>query len=235
MGWVNSVAIAQHIHRNVVRSCLGSLSPSVGGECELRRGRLFSSIPKLFRVYLRSFDELIRVDKRIAGVIAGTPSPEVQHLREASGASQDTLRRLQNRSCKQKFKEHVRMVGQVQSMWRSPFRCFTQVQLLSESYRWLEVGWCTLRCSDAPFYSLNQLWRSIVDLEGKPKGLRRVLRREPVHELAHFLALIPLGFSDLRAPPSISQLPGDSEWCLNHGRRGLCDPWHNPLRCGCCP
>lgn len=152
VGWVNSVTIAQHIHRNVVRSCLGSLSPSVGGECELRRGRLFSSIPKLFRVYLRSFDGLIRVDKRIAGVIAGTPSPEVQHLREASGASQDTLRRLQNRSCKQKFKEHGRMVSQVQSMWRSPFRCFTPVQLLSESYRWLEVGWCTLRCSDAPFY-----------------------------------------------------------------------------------
>ena len=41
-----------------------------------------------------------------------------------------------------------------------------------------------------------------MDLEGKPKGLRRVLRREVVHELARFLALIPLGFSDLRAPPS---------------------------------
>lgn len=142
MGWVNSVAIAQHIHRNVVRSCLGLLSPPRRGECELRRDRLFSSSPKLFRVYLGNFDELIRVDKRIAGVIAGTPSPEVQHLREASGAPQDTLRRLQNSSCKQKFKEHGWMVSQVrfvpnlarwQSMWRSPFRCFTQVQLLSET------------------------------------------------------------------------------------------------------
>ena len=38
MGYLNSVAIAQHIHRNIVRRCMGDLRPPKGAEGELRRG-----------------------------------------------------------------------------------------------------------------------------------------------------------------------------------------------------
>ena len=45
MGYVNSVGIAQHIHRNVVLRSMGSLSPPMGGEVELRRDKPFSQAP----------------------------------------------------------------------------------------------------------------------------------------------------------------------------------------------
>ena len=83
MGFLNSVAIAQHIYRNVVRRCLGSLCPPVGGEGELRRDRFFSQKDELFRVYLDNFDELRKLDRRTYELVSGTPSSTVTALREA--------------------------------------------------------------------------------------------------------------------------------------------------------
>ena len=45
MGFLNSVPIAQHIHRNIVRRCMGDLRPPKGAEGELRRDRPFSHQP----------------------------------------------------------------------------------------------------------------------------------------------------------------------------------------------
>eukprot|EP00438_Fugacium_kawagutii_P022971 Skav217639 [mRNA] locus=scaffold73:30129:32516:- [translate_table: standard] len=83
MGFLKSVGIAQHIHRRVVRRCLGSIHPPVGAEMELRRDRVMSSGPRLFRIYLDNFDQLAKVDRRLAEIIQGTPSKEVEFLRGA--------------------------------------------------------------------------------------------------------------------------------------------------------
>ena len=83
MGWLNSVGIAQHVHRNVVRNCLGSMETPIGGESELRRDRVFSSAPHLFRIYLDNFDELRKVDRKTANLIEGEPSKVAIALREA--------------------------------------------------------------------------------------------------------------------------------------------------------
>ena len=48
--------------------------------------------------------------------------------------------------------------------------------------------------------SLNQIWRRIVELEEKPKGIKMVLKKEIMVEIARFIALVPLSFMDLRAP-----------------------------------
>lgn len=77
MGFLNSVAIAQHIHRNVVRRCMGSLRPSIGAESEIRRDRVTSLHPTLYRGYLDNFD------RRTAALISGEVSAEVQVLRGA--------------------------------------------------------------------------------------------------------------------------------------------------------
>ena len=82
MGWLNSVGIAQHIHRNVVRRCLSKVSPVVGGESELRRDRAFTSSSYLFRIYLDNFDELRKVDRRTAELIEGCPSERVLAIRD---------------------------------------------------------------------------------------------------------------------------------------------------------
>ena len=83
MGFINSVSIAQHIHRNVVRRALGSLRQPMGGHQEIRRDRVYSGYPNLFRIYLNNFDQLKRVDKATADLLEGEASGEVISLREA--------------------------------------------------------------------------------------------------------------------------------------------------------
>ena len=46
---------------------------------------------------------------------------------------------------------------------------------------------------------LKQIWRSIVELEDKPKLWRAPLKPAVVHEIARFLGLIPLAFINFRA------------------------------------
>ena len=62
MGFVNSVSLAQHIHRRVVSSALkGAVSPN----CEIRRDRDFPDSLQFYRVYLDNFDELTLRSKEI--------------------------------------------------------------------------------------------------------------------------------------------------------------------------
>ena len=81
MGFKNSVSIAQHIHRNVIRWAGrrgGILSNS---SSELRKDRPFSFSNPLIRIYLDNYDQLEKFDKRTAAVVAGRPSVETLALR----------------------------------------------------------------------------------------------------------------------------------------------------------
>ena len=82
MGFLNSVSIAQHIHRNVVRWSAMSGDVYVGAEEELRKDRPMSSASNLYRIYLDNFDALERVSSRLAGEIKGTVKPQVEQLRQ---------------------------------------------------------------------------------------------------------------------------------------------------------
>ena len=212
MGFINSVAIAQHIHRNVVRRCMGSLERPIGGECELRRDRVFSSSPHLFRIYLDNFDEMKKVDRTLAGLLVGTPSEEVLQLREVY--SELGLPRHPKKAAEQ------RLCAEVQGAWvdgekgevcAKPPKVAKYValclQLLlrgSASQKELQVvggGLVYVAMFNRPLLSgLNQIWRMIVDLDGKPVGLRVPLRLEVIHELSRFLCLLPLAFINLRSP-----------------------------------
>ena len=80
MGFKNSVALAQHIHRYIARQALANCG--LGGELEARKDRTFSTGDPLFRIYLDNFDELKKVSKGMAEAIAGKVSPLVSSLRE---------------------------------------------------------------------------------------------------------------------------------------------------------
>ena len=71
MGFINSMAIAQHIHRNVVRQAAVRNIPPVMGEQELRKDKGPTSSKQLFRIYLDNFDELTRRDERTALLVQG--------------------------------------------------------------------------------------------------------------------------------------------------------------------
>ena len=82
MGFVNSVAIAQHIHRRVISQALHVDRSLATRHQEIRRDRTSSRADHLFRVYLDNFDELRKVDRRVAGLIEGTPSDWTLAIRE---------------------------------------------------------------------------------------------------------------------------------------------------------
>ena len=75
MGFANSVGIAQHIHRNVVKWSHSS------GEKELRRDKPPTISKDMFRVYLDNWDEVRKVDASFAAEIEGQPSPAQVALR----------------------------------------------------------------------------------------------------------------------------------------------------------
>ena len=58
MGYLNSVGIAQHIHRAGIQKSIGSVKGLGLTIQELRRDRCFSGFPNLFRVYLDSRDHV---------------------------------------------------------------------------------------------------------------------------------------------------------------------------------
>ena len=75
---LNSVAIAQHIHRNVVRHAAVRNFPPVMGEQELRKDKDPTNSKQLFR--MDNFDELIRCDEKTARLVQGEESPMVATL-----------------------------------------------------------------------------------------------------------------------------------------------------------
>ena len=81
MGFKNSVSIAQHIHRNILKGALSRVG-SVGAESEIRKDRPFPCGDSLHRIYLDNFDELKKVNRSLAGVIEGQVSPLALGLRE---------------------------------------------------------------------------------------------------------------------------------------------------------
>ena len=210
MGFINSVSIAQHVHRLVVRRCLATLQPPLGGESELRRDRVFSNCPNLFRVYLDNFDQLQRVDRSLALAIQGTVSPVVEHLREAY--LEGGLPRHPKKSVEQQVQAEVQGAwvngdkGRVSAKPPKIAKYFALAwQLIPDgkaSQRELQVvggGLVYISMFKRPLLGgLNKIWRQIVELEGSGQGYRAYLSLAVMEELVRFLCLIPLAFMDLR-------------------------------------
>lgn len=81
MGFINSVGLAQRIHRNVVHWRMARGGCDAAGEIELRRDRPAPRGPGMFRVYLDNWDEVRKVDKQLAHDIEGHPSAHQLALR----------------------------------------------------------------------------------------------------------------------------------------------------------
>ena len=212
MGYLNSVGIAQHIHRNVIRRAMGDLRPPLGGEHEMRRDRPVTQCDQLVRIYLDNWDELKKVNKDMADIIAGTPSALAEQLRECY------LERGLPRHPKKSVESQCR--AEVQGAWvdgtlgiamAKPSKAAKYIKLGLEllkrgacSQKELQVvggGFVYICMFRRPLLSgLNQIWSVIVDLEGSPRHMRYQLRQEVAHEIARFIGLIPLAFINMRAP-----------------------------------
>ena len=86
MGFLNSVSLAQHVHRNLV-AWSRTRSPAVAQghnapEQELRKDRAFTVGNPNWRVYLDNYDLLERVQTTLVDQLQGTVAPGVAALRE---------------------------------------------------------------------------------------------------------------------------------------------------------
>ena len=234
MGFLNSVAIAQHCHRNVVRRSMGSMYPPRGGEGELRRDRPFSHKAELFRVYLDNFDELKKLDRRTYDLIQRGPSSVAEHLREAYASC--GLPTHPKKTVEQSLHAEVQgawIDGDRGTMSAKPGKIAKYVRLTLEllrqgcaSQKELQVvcgGLVYAAMFKRPLLgALNQVWHAIVQMEDLPKGRKAPLSREVMAELTRFLGLIPLAFSDFRVKfdemVSVSDAStGGGGFCISKG------------------
>ena len=79
MGFINSVAVAQHIHREIVKRALSKVGP--GAECEFRRDSTFPQSEVGYRVYLDNFDLLEKTNSSAAEVLKGSRAPSSDAFR----------------------------------------------------------------------------------------------------------------------------------------------------------
>lgn len=211
MGYVSSVAIAQHIHRNVVRRCLGSLQSPIGGHQELRRDRLPSSEDTLFRVYLDNFDLVQKQDRCLARRIQGEVSPVVEELRRAyrrwglpvhpkKTVQQEWVAEIQGALVDgdkgivmAKPSKVMRYLSLTLEVLRRGAATQKELQVIGGGLVYVCMYRRPLLCA------LDNIWKVIVALEDNNPHRPTLLSRLLAHELVRFLCLLPLAYMSLRA------------------------------------
>lgn len=212
MGYLNSVGVAQHIHRAVVVQAMGSMRGLGQTIQEIRRDRSFTHCPNMFRVYLDNFDQLQIVDRKTAALIAGTPSEVVENLREHYALCM--LPRHPKKSVEQSLSAEVQgawLDGEEGTLSAKPAKIAKYIKLALEilergfaSQRELQVvggGLVYVAMFKRPLLSsLNQIWRMIVEADDVSPFKRMKVRREVMVELVRFIGLCPLGKMNFRPP-----------------------------------
>ena len=210
MGFKNSVSLAQHVHRFVLKSALRSCRVDVGFESEIRKDRSFPSSSGLFRVYLDNFDELRKVNKFMSEAIEGKVSPLVTGLRDEYLRLQ--IPRHPKKSVQQQPKAEVQgalVDGQRGIAFPKPEKILKYTQLAcqllasgSSTVKQAQViggGFVYFAMFRRPLLgALNAIWRFIVEFDGLPPFIRRPLPDSVRTELGRFVGLVPLAYMDFR-------------------------------------
>ena len=211
MGWVNSVGLAQHIHRNVVRWSMEAQGQR-GGKGELRRDKPGTRASHMYRVYLDNWNSIRRLDKELALEVEGHPSP--QQLAFKHQYEQLKLPRHPKKAVESSFTAEIQgacLDGQEGVAYAKPAKILKYVGL---TWELLQRGVATQRelqvvtgglvyitmFRRALLCSLNAVWTHIEALNSEPPVVRRPIPREVKMELGRFLCLLPLAQMDFRLP-----------------------------------
>ena len=223
MGFINSVAIAQHVHRRVIQQALGGERQLAGRQQEIRRDRHQSTAPHQYRVYLDNYDELRKVDRALAETLKGTPSAWTLAVRETY--QQLGLPRHPKKGVTQQVQ------AEVQGAWvdggfaqgrQGRQVCEVRLGAGKASQRELQVvggGFVYIAMFRRPLLSgLNAIWRQVTELGKFGPRCRQPLPIAVVFELMRFIALTPLAYMDFRL--NTSELVTASDASTTGG--GLC-------------
>ena len=204
MGFVNSVSIAQHIHRNVTRWASVAQGTSGGGESEIRKDKGFPVGKSLYRVYLDNFDQLEVVDRSTASLIAGTPSAQVLGLRLAY--QELGLPRHPKKAVTRQMRAEVQGAVILGDSGIAIPKPAGVVQYVTLALELLKAGVCTLRelqvvCGGLVYMALfrrpllcglNKVWEFMEEFKRHPVVVRLPLPAFVRVELARMVSLVPL-------------------------------------------
>ena len=211
MGFVNSVSIAQHIHRNVVRWSSSRVPTPIGGEGEMRKDKGQSSSSELFRIYLDNFDQIERVDASTADLIKGTPSAQILQLR--SDYAELCLPRHPKKAVVRQPRAEIQgalfdgeagyAMAKPSKVWQYAILGMELLQRNKASLKELQVtcgGFVYIAMFRRPLLcALNEVWRFMQELVDRRLFTPQVLPLSVAGELARFILLIPLAQMEFRA------------------------------------
>ena len=203
MGFINSVALAQHLHRRIVSRALKGYLPL---SHEIRRDRDFPRVHDFYRIYLDNFDSLSARSKNI--LEAGKPSltellqEEYQHMKmprnEKKSVSESNVAEVQGAwidgvqgICCAKASKVTKYLLAVVEVVKQGRASQKQLQMLAGGLVYLfSFRRCLMSC-------LNEIWTFIIRCSND-KGLVP-LPRKVEEELVASFYLTALSFIDFRA------------------------------------
>eukprot|EP00438_Fugacium_kawagutii_P007999 Skav234605 [mRNA] locus=scaffold5214:352284:358006:- [translate_table: standard] len=209
MGFKNSVALAQHVHRYILKQALRTVNVQ-GSEAELRKDRAFTVANPTHRIYLDNFDELERVSSQVSSAIKGQLSPLVEGLQETY-SSLGVPRHPTKGVARQPVAEVQGAIvdGQagiahpkVDKVLKYAFLGYLVLQQDYCSQKQMQViggGFVYMAMFRRPLLgALNHLWQFILAFEGQPPVIKLAIPDVVKQEIARFLGLLPLAYMDFR-------------------------------------
>ncbi len=207
MGFLNSVSLAQHVHRNLVLQ-----SPdedAIRPEEELRKDRPFSKSQRNWRVYLDNFDLLEKVEATKVVDLQGTTPPALLALREQYTAwdvprnmkktvSRETRAEVQGAQIDGRAgvaypreQKLLKYISAGMAICSAEFVTQRQLQVVCGGLVYLSMFRRPL------LGCLNQVWRFIESFNGSLSH-RLPLPQVCRLEILRFLSLVPLARLDFR-------------------------------------
>ncbi|CAE7703138.1 Tnks2 [Symbiodinium sp. CCMP2592] len=228
MGFLNSVGIAQHLHRNFLRKVQGSPSRLLGFS-ELRKDRAFTLANPTWRVYLDNLDVLEKVSPAAIPLLEGQVSAEVSPLIAAYQASGIPLN--PKKSVHQKQMAEMQGADLDGSVGMGRPKGDKLAKYVSAALSLLKKGSCTQKAirivaggfvyfgmfRRALMSSLNYIWQFIQSFDESKIGFQQIPGAVK-SELLMFISLLPLAHFDFRS--SVSGLVTASDASMLGG--GVC-------------
>ena len=228
MGFISSVGVAQHIHRNFLRKVQGD-PKALMPYAEIRRDRSLSLSNPRWRVYLDNLDLLHNVNPDLVGILEGEVSDHMASL--ITCYNQAGIPLNNKKSVKQKTFAEIQGAEIDGSLGVSRPKREKMGKYASTTVSLLRKKKCSRKeiqvvCGGLVYFSmfrrplmscLNYVWRFIQFFDD-PGPLQRELPSAVVSELSMFLCLLPLAHQDFRSP--ISRYVTASDASMTGG--GLC-------------
>ena len=211
MGFLNSVSLAQHVHRNLVLASSGSNGELNLAHEELRKDRPISSTNPTWRVYLDNYDLLEKVEGTGAvSCLQGTAAPQVLALREQyefwevprnnkKAAERQLVAEVQGARVDgskgiafPKEQKLAKYVSATLALVKQPRVSQRQMQVVCGGLVYVSMFRRQL------LGTLNSVWKFISSFS--PGGGLLPMPPECKVELVRFIALIPLARMDFRLP-----------------------------------